>query len=201
MDTGSSSRLWRDRPSGGLFGPTRMSVAAGWTLAVVVGALPVAATAQQIFMYPAQGQSKERQERDRYECNTWATEQTGFNPMQPPPSSAAYEPPPPPAEPQGGGLFQRGLLGGGLGGAALGAAGGAIGGNAGEGAAIGAAAGGLFGMFRRREQERQEMQQQTAYYQRAAAMRQQENAAAAAGRQAYTRAMKACLQGRGYSVE
>lgn len=200
MDTDSPSRLCRNRLSRGFFGPTRMSVAVGWTLTVVVGALPVAATAQQIFMYPAQGQSKERQERDRYECSAWATEQTGFDPTQPQPSPAAYEPPPPPPEPQGG-LFQRGLLRGGFGGAALGAVGGAIGGNAGEGAAIGAATGGLFGMFRRREQQRMEMQQQTAYYQRAAAMRQQENVAAAAGRQAYTRAMKACLQGRGYTVE
>src|SRR3546814_8001197 len=56
------------------------------------------ATAQQIIVYPSQGQSPEQQSKDQAECQTWATGQTGFNPANPPP------PPPSGSEPypQGG---------------------------------------------------------------------------------------------------
>jgi hypothetical protein len=37
---------------------------------------------QELFVYPKQGQSEERQARDRYQCHTWATEQTGFDPTR-----------------------------------------------------------------------------------------------------------------------
>ncbi len=68
-------------------------------------------------------------------------------------------------------------------GAALGAVGGAITGNAGTGAAAGAAMGGVAGGFRRRD-----------------ARRQQQANTEAANQDAYKRAMAACLQGRGYTV-
>jgi OmpA family protein len=84
--------------------------------------------------------------------------------------------PPPAAAPQGGAL--RGAARG----AAVGAVGGAIGGNAGKGAAIGAATGGLIGGMRRADQTRQIQAQQ------------------AQGASAYNRALGACMQGRGYSV-
>jgi len=35
---------------------------------------------EEFFMYPRNGQSAERQARDRYECHRWAVEQTGFDP-------------------------------------------------------------------------------------------------------------------------
>jgi hypothetical protein len=39
--------------------------------------------AEQMFIYPRQGQSEAQQATDRYECHRWAVEQTGFDPTQP----------------------------------------------------------------------------------------------------------------------
>jgi len=39
-----------------------------------------AGAGEDFFMYPRNGQSEERQARDRYECHRWAVEQTGFDP-------------------------------------------------------------------------------------------------------------------------
>ncbi len=36
-----------------------------------------------VYAYPQQGQTPEQQDRDRYECSNWATQQTGFNPSAP----------------------------------------------------------------------------------------------------------------------
>jgi hypothetical protein len=77
------------------------------------------------------------------------------------------------APPQGGAV--RGAARG----AAVGAIGGAIAGDAGKGAAIGAATGGVFGGMRQAGQRAQ-----------------QQNANAA-----YQQALRACLTGRGYSVQ
>jgi hypothetical protein len=38
---------------------------------------------ERIFVYPRQGQSKELQGKDRYECHSWAVGQTHYNPIQP----------------------------------------------------------------------------------------------------------------------
>ena len=67
-----------------------------WVIAGILSALPGAALAQQMFIYPSRGQSEERQQRDKYECNQWAVEQTGFDPSNPPPmqSYGEYQPPP-----------------------------------------------------------------------------------------------------------
>jgi hypothetical protein len=168
-----------------------------WAVAGLLAAVPVAASAQQMFIYPSRGQAQEQQHRDKYECNQWAVEQTGFDPSNPPPAQSygGYQPPPP-TMPQGGGLF-----GGAFRGAALGAIGGAIGGNAGEGAAIGAATGGLFGGMRRRERMMEYEREQSAYQMQVASVQSRQRSAAASQRHAFTRAMKACLQGRGYTVE
>ena len=37
----------------------------------------------QLYIYPKEGQSKEQQATDRYECHRWALEQTGFDPSKP----------------------------------------------------------------------------------------------------------------------
>jgi hypothetical protein len=49
---------------------------------------PDAATTQapgndDLFVYPKNGQSDQQQATDRYECHTWARDQTGFDPTQP----------------------------------------------------------------------------------------------------------------------
>ena len=35
---------------------------------------------QELFVYPAHGQSQEQTRQDRYECYVWASEQSGFDP-------------------------------------------------------------------------------------------------------------------------
>lgn len=40
----------------------------------------------ELFVYPAKGQTDEQQATDRYECYRWAREQSGFDPTQPPPN-------------------------------------------------------------------------------------------------------------------
>jgi hypothetical protein len=147
------------------------------------------AHAQQIFVYPQRGQSPEQQQRDRFECHQWAVQQSGFDPTAAPVAQA----PPPPPSPQGA-MGGPSAVRGAAGGAAIGAVGGAIGGNTGKGAAIGAATGGLFGAMRKADQQARSQQQQQ---QGQAA----QPAAAAQGSSAYNRALGACLQGRGYTVQ
>lgn len=40
--------------------------------------------ADQLFIYPKKGQSKQQQADDRYACHRWASDQTGYDPSQPP---------------------------------------------------------------------------------------------------------------------
>ena len=153
--------------------------------ALLISTTPV--LAQDLFIYPAKGQTQEQQDKDRYECHSWAVQQTGFDPSKP--STAYYSAPATTSQaPQGG------ILKGATKGAVVGVVGGAIGGDAGKGAAIGAATGGLIGGMRRNDQIRQQQYQ-------AAQQQQQAANADAAQRQNYNRAMGACLQGRGYSVD
>jgi hypothetical protein len=42
-----------------------------------------ASAANDVFIYPKQGQSEDQQAKDRYECHSWASNQTGFDPTQP----------------------------------------------------------------------------------------------------------------------
>jgi hypothetical protein len=151
----------------------------------VAASLHGTALAQEIFIYPTKGQSPDQQNRDRYDCHTWAVQQTGFDPTKP---QTAQPAPPPQQAPQGG------VVRGAARGAAVGAVGGAIAGDAGKGAAIGAATGGLIGGMRRRDQQAQTAQAQHQYG-------QQQQAALAQGQTAYNRALGACLEGRGYTVK
>ena len=140
--------------------------------------------AQDLFVFPSQGQSQEQMDRDKVECQIWARNETGFDPLQ---ASTATTPPPAPEAPQGG------LLRGGARGAAVGLAGGAIAGDAGRGAAIGAATGALLGGMRRSDQVRREDNAQQQWAQEQAAQQTQ-------NRDNFNRAYKACLQGKGYTV-
>ena len=58
------------------------------TVTLLVGLVtPLASSlAQDFFVYPAKGQSQAQQDKDRYECHTWAVQQTGYDPSNPPPS-------------------------------------------------------------------------------------------------------------------
>ncbi len=150
-------------------------------IAIVAAILMSAASAfaQNLFVYPQKGQSKQQQEKDEFECHKWAKDKTGFDPMAQPSSPAGAAP-----APKGGAL--RGAAKG----AAVGAIGGAIAGDAGKGAAIGAGVGGAGGALRQRGQVRQQQQAQQA-----------EASAQNAQRSQYQRAYSACLEGRGYTVK
>ena len=169
-------------------------LAAGFFLAENV---PLPAQAQDLFIYPAQGQTEEQQSRDRFECHSWAVQQSGFDPSNPSASgqATANVPPPPGKEATEGGVLRGGARG-----AAIGAVGGAIAGNAGRGAAIGAGTGALLGGMRRSDQRRREEQRQQNYNQQVQAAQAQQQQANASARQGYNRAMTACLEARGYSV-
>lgn len=143
------------------------------------------ASAQDLVIYPAKGQSQEQLDKDKYECYSWAKKETGFDPMQQPQET---QPPPQQQTPQGG------VVRGGARGAAVGAVGGAIAGDTGKGAAIGAASGALVGGMRQKDQQQQ---QQQAEQQRA----QQQAATYTKNRDGYNRAYGACLDGKGYTVK
>jgi hypothetical protein len=140
--------------------------------------------AQDFFVFPSQGQSQEQMERDKVECQIWARQQTGFDPLATPTATA---PPPSTEAPQGG------LLRGGARGAAVGAVGGAIAGNVGRGAAIGAGTGALLGGMRRSDQVRREDNAQQQWAQEQAAQQSED-------RERFNRAYKTCLEGKGYTV-
>jgi Glycine-zipper domain len=152
--------------------------------AVVLLVTMVPAKGDGLYVYPAKGQSQAQQDRDQSECRSWAMSQTGVDPSRPQTAmpgttaSAPYQP------------SQRHVVRGAARGAALGAAGGAITGDAGTGAAAGAAMGGLAGGFRRRDERRRQYAQQQATAQASQQSRTT----------SYYRAMAACLQGRGYTV-
>ncbi|HXO63834.1 MAG TPA: DUF6515 family protein [Steroidobacteraceae bacterium] len=42
-----------------------------------------ASPAENFFIYPKNGQSQAQEAQDRYECHSWATSQTGFDPTRP----------------------------------------------------------------------------------------------------------------------
>lgn len=138
------------------------------------------AAAQDMFIYPAAGQSPEQQEKDQFECYNFAKQNSGFDPMAMPTATSAR----PDDAPSTAGTT---LKGAGLGAIVGGIADGSDG--AKTGAAIGAASGLLFGGNRsrnaRKEQEQWEQQQQQQYM---------------AGRTNYNRAFAACMEGRNYTV-
>jgi hypothetical protein len=137
------------------------------------------------MIYPAKGQNQDQMERDKFECYSWAKQQTGFDPMQVPTATT----PPPQQEAQQGGVLRGGARG-----AAVGVVAGAIAGDAGKGAAIGAASGGLIGGMRRSDQRRRQQQAQQQW-------EQEQVANYGNQRSQYNRAYSACLEGRGYTVK
>ena len=57
--------------------------AASWLLAgLALGAAAGASTQSQTFIYPTKGQTPDQQGKDKTECSGWATQQTGFDPVQ-----------------------------------------------------------------------------------------------------------------------
>jgi predicted lipid-binding transport protein (Tim44 family) len=157
-------------------------------LALILSACAASAVlAQELFIYPDKGQSQRQQDKDKYECYSWAKSESGFDPMAPPTTRSA-----PPTR-QAGGSVAGGAVGGAAAGAALGAVGGAIAGNAGKGAAIGAGTGGLLGGLVRASQRSRDEENRKKW-------EQSEANSYGQARANYNRAYSACLGGRGYTV-
>jgi hypothetical protein len=146
-----------------------------------------------VYFYPSAGRtiSAEQQDRDRYECNSWAVQKTGFDPSLPdiPPHQrvrVVAEGPPPGAD------VAAGAVTGAMVGAAV-----SNPWHTGRGAVLGAIAGAAIGGIADAERSAQVNRIEDAEDNRA------HNAQAAVfERRAtdYRRAMMACLEGRGYSV-
>jgi len=149
------------------------------------------AWSQEPIIYPSKGQSQQQMDRDKYDCYSWAKQQTGFDPMhaQAPAHPPSVQPPP--------GASTGSVVRGGARGAALGAAIGGIAGGwsgAGKGAAIGGLTGGIFGGMRSRARNQQAAQAQQQYAAQQSAQYQQK-------RDKYKRAYSACLEAKGYVVK
>jgi len=142
-----------------------------------------------VYVYPAQGQSPEQTDRDKYECHNWAVQQTGVDPSRP--GASTYErvvvqPAPAPGS---------GTVAGAIGGAILGSI---IAGPraAGAGLILGGATGAIVGSAAEANADAKAQAQAQAAQQQINA-----NAAQAQARaDSYRRAVGACLQGRGYTV-
>ena len=142
--------------------------------------LAFGAAAQQPIFYPAKGQSPQKQNSDTADCQLWAKQNTGVDPV-----AIAQQSGQPSAPQQQGGRVR-----GAAGGAAVGAAVGAIAGDAGKGAAAGAVTGTVVGGSRQRRGNQAAAEQQQAGQQQAS----QQMAT-------FNRAVAACMTGRGYTVQ
>ena len=144
----------------------------------------------QVYFYPKAGQTNDQQSRDHYDCYNWAVQQTGFDPGQsaiPTDQRVRVVPMPPPGHDTAtlaiAGAVLGALIGGprhAVGGALIGASGGAIAGAASDSARVESA-----------------RQQEEAYAARDRAGDARLNEKAFG----FRRAMSACLEGRGYSVQ
>jgi hypothetical protein len=141
-----------------------------------------------VIAYPAQGQSAQQLDRDRYECHLWAVKETGFDPSAPglPPEHRVrvVEGPPPGSE----------VVGGAVAGAVVGAAVSRPW-QSGQGALVGALAGAAIGAVAEASREQATERAEAAEESHRAAMAAQGQKAGA-----YRRAISACLAGRGYTV-
>jgi hypothetical protein len=144
----------------------------------------------QVYFYPKSGQTTQQQSRDHYECYNWAMDQTGFDPSAssiPTEQRVRVVPMPPP----GHDTVVMSIAGAVLGALIAGprhAVGGALIGGA-SGAAVGAASD-----ISRQESARQ-MEEAYANHNQARDLHYERKALD------FRRAMSACLEGRGYSVQ
>ena len=149
---------------------------------------PVPST--QVYFYPTAGQTTEQQSRDHYECYNWAIQQTGFDPGQsaiPTDQRVSVVPMPPLGHDTVAFTIAGAVLGALIGGPRH-AAGSAI---------IGATGGAIAGAASDSARAEIARQQEEAY----AAQSRTGSAQLAEKAADFRRAMSACLEGRGYSVQ
>jgi hypothetical protein len=152
-------------------------------------------TSLGMIVFPAKGQTAQKQSQEEGECYAWSKGQTGVDPMAPPATPAQAAAPTAAPAPAPGGARLRG--------AARGAAAGAIVGevandDAGGGAAIGATVGVLKGGAESRKSKAQAQSQAQAATQQQAADQQ---AAQQQQLDFFKKGFSACLESRGYTVK
>jgi outer membrane lipoprotein SlyB len=144
----------------------------------------------QVYFYPQKGQTTKQQSRDHYECYNWAMDQTGFDPSVssiPSEQRVRVVPMPPP----GHDTVVMSIAGAVLGALIAGprhAAGGAL-----IGAASGAVAGAASDISR--QESARQLEEAYANSNQARDVQYERKALD------FRRAMSACLEGRGYSVQ
>ncbi len=144
----------------------------------------------QVYFYPKSGQTAKQQSRDHYECYNWAMEQTGFDPSKssiPNEQRVRVVPMPPP----GHDTIVMSIAGAVLGALIAGPR------HAGQGALIGAAGGAAIGATSDISRQESARQLEEAYANRNQARDLHYERRAFD----FRRAMSACLEGRGYSVQ
>jgi outer membrane lipoprotein SlyB len=144
----------------------------------------------QVYFYPKQGQTKQQQSRDHYECYNWAMQQTSFDPSQssiPPKRRVKVVPMPPP----GHDTIILAITGAVLGALIAGPR------HAGAGALIGAGSGAFAGAVSDASRQQYADQLEEAYANRDQAL----DVTSEGKARDFRRAMSACLEGRGYSVQ
>ncbi|HEY2418984.1 MAG TPA: glycine zipper 2TM domain-containing protein [Steroidobacteraceae bacterium] len=137
------------------------------------------------MVYPANGQSPEQLERDRYECHVWAVQQSGFDPSRsgvPPGERVVVQP----ANPPGAGTAVGAIAGAVLGAAIAGPR------NAGAGLVLGGITGAAVGSASDANAQAQANYEQARLDRNAAGAEQ--------GAANYRRAISACLDARGYTT-
>jgi hypothetical protein len=140
---------------------------------------------QRVFVYPANGQSPEQTDRDRYECHIWAVQQTGVDPSRAdanPYARVVVQPANPPGTGTAVGAISGAILGSIIAGPR----------NAGAGLVLGGVTGAIVGSAADANAQAQAQQTQAQINQSQAAGRAQADS--------YRRAIGACLQGRGYTI-
>lgn len=143
----------------------------------------------EIYFYPNKGQSREQQERDRYECYLWAVKKTGFDPAQSqlaPHQRVEVVPTSPPGADTAAGAVTGAVVGSMLSRPR----------DSGEGMVFGAIAGAMLGAASEQAKQEQAARIQQHYDARAA----EDYARLDQQARNYRRAMTACLEGRGYTV-
>lgn len=151
-------------------------------------------TSLGLVVFPAKGQTPQKQSQDEGECYAWSKGQTGVDPMAPAPAAA-----PAPAEqaaaPPPGGQRAKGAVRGAAAGAVIGEV---ADNDAGKGAAIGATVGVVKGGSEARKQQAQ-AQQDAAKKQEATV--QQQTAATQEQLNLFKKGFAACLEPKGYTVK
>lgn len=165
-------------------------------LAITLSLLSGPASSQDLYVYPANGQSDKQLAEDRYACHRWAVDESDFDPTQFSNTEQFRTVRVPVPRNQAEGASEKGALAGAVAGGVIGAHDSTVG----KGAVIGAIVGSLAGAVVENEGEKEAQRKAREEAQRQAEEIRQNKAELALRRSNYRRAISACLEGRGYVV-